>query len=160
MSELKGYCDPPLSCPAVVSNAPPSCRFLWRSPPSRWPFRLSWSPSLRARGSWLILHCRPNVEFRVAAHPESIGAEYFLPLIRGLTGPRRKRQPVAVSWPWANYIFIGRPQRRAGKEAAIGFVAAAVVSGDGDLLVGDEIRGFFALSELRAGLGPLLVGAR
>lgn len=101
MSDLKGrrfptdvilvcvrwYCNPPLPCPAVVSNAPPSCRFLWRSPPSRWPLRSSWSPSLRARGGWLILHCRPNVEFRVAAHLESIGAEYFLPLIRRLTLP-------------------------------------------------------------------------
>ncbi|RTL85747.1 MAG: integrase [Hyphomicrobiales bacterium] len=49
--------------------------------------------------------------------------------------------------------------RRASEETGIGLGAVAVVGRDGDLLVEDDVSGFLALTDLRAGLGPLLVGA-
>lgn len=45
----------------------------------------------------------------------------------------------------------------AGEEAGLGLVA--VLGGDSDLLVEDDVSGFLAFADLRAGLGPLLVGA-
>src|SRR5271165_473340 len=56
-------------------------------------------------------------------------------------------------------LLGGKDGRCARKKAGACLVLAALVGGDGDLFVEDDMRGLLALADLSAGFGPLLVGA-
>src|SRR5208337_2639199 len=56
-------------------------------------------------------------------------------------------------------LLGGKDGRCARKKAGACLVLAALVGGDGDLFVEDDMRGLLALADLRAGFAPLLVGA-
>src|SRR5208283_5252323 len=56
-------------------------------------------------------------------------------------------------------LLGGKDGRCARKKAGACLVLAALVGGDGDLFLENDVRGLLALADLRAGFAPLLVGA-
>src|SRR5271166_6289045 len=56
-------------------------------------------------------------------------------------------------------LLGGKDGRCARKKAGACLVLAALVGGNGDLFVENDVRGLLALPDLRAGFAPLLVGA-